>query len=140
MSPKEYLMQVRYIDRLVDSKLEQLARLKETATKATMTLSDMPRSDSPDLQSMETTVVKIIDLEREIDAEIDRLVDFKREVRNAIEQIPNTDQRLILELRYLCYKPWLEIVDERGCSEPTVYRLHGEALKRIAVPPEIDSW
>ena len=139
MTPKEYLMQVRYIDRLVDSKLEQLARLKETATKATMTLSDMPRSDSPDLQSMETTVVKMIDLEREIDAEIDQLVDFKREVREKIDGIADLDQRLILELRYLCYKPWSEIVDEIGCSEPTVYRLHGEALKKISVPPEIES-
>ena len=134
MTPKEYLMQVRYIDRLVDSKLEQLARLKETATKATMTLSDMPHSDSPDLQSMEITIVKIVDLEREIDAEIDRLVDFKREVRSVIEQIPNADQRLILELRYLCYKPWNEIATELSYSVRHVTRLHGWALRNLPMP------
>ena len=104
MTAKEYLSQVRFIDRLVDSRLEQLARLKETATKATMTISDMPRSDSPDLQSMESTIVKMIDMEREINADIDRLVDLKREAQGVIDQLPDMDQRLILELRYFGFK------------------------------------
>ncbi|MEF9879097.1 MAG: hypothetical protein RR975_06670 [Clostridia bacterium] len=84
MTAKEYLMQVRFIDRLIDSKLEQAAQLKATATKATATLSDMPRSDSPDLQSMETNIIKMIDLEREINRDVDRLVDLKKEAMCAI--------------------------------------------------------
>ena len=132
MTAKEYMMQVHFIDHMVDAKLEHLARLKETATKATMTISDMPRSDSPDLQSMETTVVRMIDLERDIDAEIDRLVDLKREVQLAIDQIPDMDQRLILELRYFSYKSWSEIADMVGYCESNIYRLHGVALKKIS--------
>lgn len=139
MTAKEYLSQVRFIDRLINSKLEQLACLKETATKATMTLSDMPRSDSPDLQSMETTIVKIVDMEREIDADIDRLVDLKREARELVDRLTNLDQRLILELRYFGYKKWPEIVDELGYSEATVFRLHGAALKNIVLPTKIES-
>ena len=75
-----------------------------------------------------------MDLEREINADIDRLVDLKAEARKAINAVTDPDQQLILELRYLCYKPWLEIAETIGYSEPTVYRLHGEALKNIRVP------
>ena len=35
---------------------------------------------------------------------------------------------------YLCYKPWLEIMEELGLSETSIYRIHGEALKNFMVP------
>ena len=137
MSAKEYLSQAMYIDQRINSKLEQVMTLRETATKATATLSDMPRSDSPNLQSMENTIVKIVDLEREINRDIDRLVDLKAEVRTLIAALDNPEQQLILELRYLCFKQWSAIMEEMGISETSVYRIHGEALKNIVVP---DKW
>lgn len=137
MTAKEYLRQVRVVDCQIDSKLEQVMRLRETATKATATLSDMPRSDSPNLQTLESTVVKIFDLENEINQDIDRLVDLKREARMAIDSLMNPEQQMILELRYLCYKSWPEIADTIGFSESNVYRLHGIALKNITLPKKI---
>ena len=134
MSAKEYLSQAMYIDQRINSKLEQVMTLRETATKATATLSDMPRSDSPNLQSMENTIVKIVDLENEINRDIDRLVDLKAEVRQLIAALENPEQQLILELRYLCFKHWSAIMEEMGISETSVYRIHGEALKNIVVP------
>ena len=137
MNAKEYLSQVMYIDRRIDSKLEQVMSLREAATKATATLSDMPRPDSPNIRSMEDTIVKIIDLENEINRDIDRLIDLKAEACRLISQVKEPDQQLVLELRYLCYKPWNEIMVELGCSEATVYRLHGEALKKIVLPKNL---
>ena len=134
MNAKEYLSQAMYIDQQINSKLEQVTRLRENVTNCTATLSDMPRPDSPNKQRMEETICKIVDLEREINADIDRLVDLKAEARKAINAVSDPVQQLILELRYLCYKPWLEIAETIGYSEATVYRLHGEALKNIAVP------
>ena len=134
MDAKEYLSQAMYIDQRINSKLEQVTRLRENVTNCTAMLSDMPRPDSPNKQRMEETICKIVDLEREIYADIDRLVDLKAEARKAINAVSDPVQKLILELRYLCYKPWLEIAETIGYSEATVYRLHGEALKNIAVP------
>ena len=140
MNAKEYLSQAMYIDQRINSKLEQVTRLRENVTNCTATLSDMPRPDSPNKQRMEETICKIVDLEREINADIDRLVDLKAEARRAINAVSDPDQQLILELRYLCYKPWNEIMTELGYSEPTIYRLHGEALKKICVPVKNDSF
>ena len=134
MNAKEYLSQVMYIDQRINSKLEQVTRLRENVTNCTATLSDMPRPDSPNKQRMEETICKIVDLEREINADIDRLVDLKAEARKAINAVSDPVQQLILELRYLCYKPWLEIMEELGLSVTSIYRIHGEALKNFMVP------
>ena len=134
MNAKQYLSQVIHIDQRIDNKLEQLQRLRESSTRATATLSDMPRPDSPDLQQIETTVAKIIDLERDINRDIDLLVDLKAEVRRVIGALTNPDQQLILEMRYLCYKPWTAIMEALEISETSVYRIHGEALKKIVIP------
>lgn len=140
MTAKEYLSQAFHIDQRISSKLSQVMRLRETATDCTATLSDMPRPDSPSRQQMADTICKIVDLEREINEDIDRLVDLKAEARRAINAVSDPDQQLILELRYLCYKPWNEIMTELGYSEATIYRLHGEALKKILVPEKNDSF
>ena len=140
MTAKEYLSQAFHIDQRISSKLSQVMRLREAATSCTATLSDMPRPDSPSRQQMADTICKIVDLEREINEDIDRLVDLKAEARRVINAVSDLDQQLILELRYLCYKPWNEIMTELGYSEPTIYRLHGEALKKICVPVKNDSF
>ncbi len=136
MNAKEYLSQAFHVDQRIDSKLAQVMRLRESATKCTQTLSDMPHSSSPNLQSLESTVCKIVDLENEINADIDKLVDLKAEARKVINKVDDPDQQLILELRYLCYKPWDYIMETLGYSETSIYRLHGEALKKIAVPSD----
>ncbi len=137
MSAKEYLSQAMYIDQRINSKLEQVMTLRESATKVTQVMSDMPRSSSPNLQQMENTIVKIVDLENEINRDIDRLVDLKAEVHEVISQLDSPDQQLVLELRYLCFKHWSEIMEIMCCSEPTVYRIHGEALKKIVIPKKL---
>lgn len=140
MTAKEYLSQAFHIDQRINSKLSQVMRLREAATICTATLSDMPRPDSSNQQRMADTICKIVDLEREINEDIDRLVDLKAEARRAINAVSDPDQQLILELRYLCYKPWNEIMTELGYSEAMIYRLHGEALKKILVPAKNDSF
>ena len=126
MSAKEYLSQAMYIDQRINSKLEQVMTLRETATKATATLTDMPRSDSPNLQSMENTIVKIVDLENEINRDIDRLVDLKAEVRQLIAALENPEQQLILELRYLCFKQWSAIMEEMGMYDAALNSMRVE--------------
>lgn len=96
MNAKEYLSQVMHIDQRINSKLEQVVKLRESATKATATLSDMPRPDTHSMQTMENTICKIVDLEREINADIDALVDLKAQARRVISQLRNPDQQLVL--------------------------------------------
>ena len=73
-------------------------------------------------------------LEREINRDIDQLVDLKAEAREALAQMPNPDESLILELRYFSRKTWEKIAEETGYSVRHVTRLHGRGLQHFRIP------
>ena len=128
---KNFLMKAYYMDERINSKLEQVASLRALATKATSTLSDTPPSGSRNVQSMENVIVKIIDLENEINEDIDTLVDLKREIVGVIKRIDNPEYQTLLELRYLCFKSWEQIAVDMGYELRWLYRLHHRALDAV---------
>jgi DNA-directed RNA polymerase specialized sigma subunit len=134
MTAKEYLSQAYHIDQRINSKLEQVQSLRELVTKATATLSDAPPSGSRNVARMSDIIAKMVDLEEEINADIDDLVDLKAEITAAIKALANPDYAMVLELRYLCFKPWDAIIDRMSYSRPHVFRLHEAALAAIKVP------
>ncbi len=136
MTAKEYLSQAYRIDQRINSKLEQVMSLREQAEKATATINPMPRPASPNLQSMEATLVKIFSLESEINDDIDTLVDLKRDIVRRIKRLNNPEYELLLEQRYLCFKRWEQIAVDFDCSMRQLFRMHDEALAGITVPEE----
>ena len=129
MTTKEYFEQALTLNKRINSKLDHLGTLREMSTKATITLSDMPRSSSPNLYQMQDIISKIIDLEHEINRDIDRFVDMKREYMWIINEILNPVFQLVMEQRYLCCRTWEKISEELGYEMRSLHRLHGEALK-----------
>ena len=131
MTAKEYLSQAYRLDQRIDAKIEQVMSLRNLAAKATSTLSDAAPSGTQNVHRMEDIIIKIIDFENEINADIDRLVDLKREIMRVIKALPNPEYQTLLELRYLCFKPWEQIAVEMGYSIDNVYKLHRMALKTL---------
>lgn len=131
MTAKEYLGQAYRIDQRINSKIEQVSSLRVLATKATSTLSDTPPSGTRNVHRMEDIIVKIIDMENEINSDIDNLVDLKQEIIKTIKSVNNPEQQTLLELRYLCFRTWEEISVEMGYSIRHIYRLRDEALAKI---------
>jgi hypothetical protein len=137
MTAKEYLGQAYRIDQRINSKLEQIASLRELATKATFTLTDTPRNPSRDIHPMESIIAKMIDLENEINNDIDTLVDLKREIVTIIKGIRNTEYQTLLELRYLCFKTWEQIAVDMSYTLRHVDRLHNNALQSVVIPNDV---
>lgn len=134
MTAKEYLGQARFLDMRINSKIQQIMSLNELATKCTSTISDMPKNPNRGGSRMEDAVIKIIDLEEEINQDIDKLVDLKRDIMTAIKAVPNTEYQTILEKRYLCFITWEQIAVDTNYSMPHIHRMHSAALKEIKVP------
>lgn len=132
MTSKEYLAQAYRIDQRINSKLEQIVSLRELATKATSTLSDTPPSGTRNVHSMEGIIVKMIDLEDEINRDIDTLVDLKREIMDIVKKINNPEHQTLLELRYLCFKTWEQIAVDMGYSIQNAYKVHDRAIASVA--------
>lgn len=93
MTAKEYLSQAHHLDQRIDAKIAQVASLNELATKCTATLTGMPRNPNRGGSTMADAVCKIIDLQEEINRDIDRLVDLKREIVEVIKSVTTPSTR-----------------------------------------------
>lgn len=131
MTAKEYLSQAYKIDNDINSKLEQVASLRDLATKATSTISDMPGSPNRNIHKMEDAIVKIIALEDEINSDIHELISLKADITHIIKLVANRAERTILEKRYLCFDTWEQISVDMGYSIQHTFRLHDKALNEI---------
>lgn len=134
MTEKEYLGQAYRIDQRINSKIEQITSLRGLATKATSTLSDVPPSGTRNVHRMEDVIAKIVDLEVEIKADIDALVELKCEITRVIKSVGNPEYQTLLELRYLCFKSWEQIAVDMDYSIQHIYRLRDKATAEITVP------
>ena len=138
MNAKEYLSQAYRIDQRINSKLEQVMSLRALLGKATGTLTGWPKAATPNPHSMEDTICKMVDMEHEINADIDTLVDLKTEIMTCIKRVENPEYQTLLELRYLCFKPWEEIADQLGYTQRHMLRMHDLALESICLPLEVE--
>ena len=134
MTARQYLGQAYLLDQRINSKLMQLSLLRNNALNITANLKDINVQTSGDNTKMENAVLKIMKQEREIDDEIDRLVDLKAEIRKVIAKVQNIEYQLLLELRYLCFQSWEEIAVKMGYSIDYVFKVHRKALEMVEVP------
>ena len=131
---KKYLSQAFGLNQRIESKIDQIAVLNDLATKATVTYSDMPKSPNRDGSRMEDAIIKIIDLEAEINQDMMKLVELKKDIIRRIKAVDGAELKTILELRYLSYMRWEEIAIELGYGIDNVYYLHRKALDNIKIP------
>ena len=134
MTPKEYLNQAYWLDRRIDSKLEQLSELRNMAVKTTSIMTEDVVSHTRNVHSMQDVIAKIVDMQAEINADIDRLVDLKSEIMHVIKTVKNPEHQTLLELRYLCFKPWEYVAEQMGYNIRHIYRLHDEAVEQVSIP------
>lgn len=128
---KEFLSQAFYIDKRIQSKMEQVSTLNNLATKASVAYSDMPGSATRNIHKMEDALLKIIDLETEINEDICKLVDTKKDIVHKIKDVENTEYQTLLELRYLNFKTWEQIAVEMNYELRWLYRIHNKALDAV---------
>lgn len=131
MTAREYLSQIRCIDLRISSKLERVMSLRALAEKAASTLSDTKVSGSPNVTRMEDIILKMVDLEATISADIGALMGLQREIGETIKCVDNPEQQTLLELRYLSFLRWEDIAVRMQYSSQHLFRLHNDALKAV---------
>ena len=109
VAAKKYLSQAFGLNQRIESKLGQIEELHDLATKATVTYSDMPRNPNKGHSRLEDAVIKIIELENEINKDMVELVELKKDIIRRIKAVESTELQTVLELRYLSYMRWEEI-------------------------------
>lgn len=80
---------------------------------------------------MEEQAVRILDLERAIDQDERSLAATRSEIAAAINSINNENLATILQMRYLDYMRWEDIMASLDYCRSYLYELHGRALRAV---------
>ena len=141
MTTKEYLSRVQ--------KLEyKIGRMKLRAKEYELLSQSLPgqsydgvrvdgtrNTDAPFVKWL----MKKCDLEREIEALEEKLVNIKAEIMLCIESLDNEDYKNVLMLHYIESIGWREIAERLYVSEATIFRWHRQGLSEIVIPKKDDS-
>ena len=136
MNAKQFLKQAYRLNELILSNQRELDDLKVMSTSIGSIDHAADRvQTSPSGDARYTSIVaKIIELEKEIQEDIDKLFALKIEIRNAINDLDDNDEKLILKNRYLNFMTWDQIGQELHMSARTMKRKEASALDHIQVP------
>lgn len=131
MTAKEYLRQIAALDAKINGRLKQLENLKHLAavTRSPSDISPDKVQTSVEGDRMAAIIAEWVDIEREIDDDVDKLVRTKHRIIGEIHQLVDARYIQILELRYVEMMTFEQIADEMGIVLRHVYRLHGGALE-----------
>lgn len=128
MTAKEYLKQLRNLDKWINAKLEQKERYMDMATRSTSRISAVQYGGTSKRSKVEDGMCRLIDLEKDIDREVDKLVDLRKEAMEMIDNIEDVRYRQVLEYRYCNGWSWEKIAKYMAYDEKYLHRLHGGAL------------
>lgn len=131
MTAKEYLQQLERADVIIEQKMKEQADLEELSkcVRAIDYGKDRVSSSGTGDAPFVNPVLKIVMLEQEINAEIDKYVDLKRKITSEIQSLQDPQFIKVLFKRYVEYKGFDDISKDLKCSERNVYTIHGQALK-----------
>jgi len=131
MTSKEFLSQPLILQKRINVMSLQAQTMRDLAVKSNAALSGMPKAATPITHSMEDFIAKACDLEAQIVADMEALVEVKREVAAVISSVAKPESHTILELRYLYYQPWDNVAITLGFDKRWVHRLHTRALEEV---------
>lgn len=130
MTAKEFLQQIRKMDKLIENKLAEVQQWKDIATNTSPNMTGERVQSSGNPHKMSDAIGRYIDLEREINQDIDRLVEAKKDVIGVIEQLNATEYDVIHKI-YVQYLTFDEVAYACKHSRSWATTIHGMALKHI---------
>lgn len=130
MNAQEYLNRYRDLNNSINDLLEERQRWISIATKITPPPKRYESSRTVS-DKIGYSVPEIADIENQINAEIDELVELRKEIRKIILSVSNKRYRSLLTRYYILGMSWEKVAESLGCSRRTMYYWRKEAYKEI---------
>lgn len=130
MNAKEFLQQVRKLDKLIENKLAEVQRWKEIANNTTVNMSGERVQSSGSHDTIANAICTYVDLEREINQSIDELIDKKKDIISVIEQLSATHYDILHKL-YVQNYTLQDVASLYQRDYGWATTTHGRALKYV---------
>lgn len=133
MKAKEYLQQLQRLDTVINQKIREAddLRLKSCSTGSIDYSKDRVQKSTSGDAPFVKMIGKIIDLEAEINAEIDKYCNDKHRIINQIQGLQTVNHINLLYKRYVEFKKFETIAVEMNFTYQYTIELHGYALQEF---------
>lgn len=125
------LKNIKKLDKLIEEKTTEIDRLRTLATKVNQCSEGERVQTSSAGDKISEYVVKIVDLQNEINEDIKKLVDLKRDCIKYIDTLDDPILIGILYKRYFEYKTWENIAEELGITRQWASKKHKKFVKSL---------
>ena len=138
MRVETYLKQGRLLDQRINYQLKKLAELRNAAcgisapTIGRSKVQSSPTGDAPFVKAL----MRVEELQAQINREIDMLADLKQQINDVIRQAGSEELQMVLVYRYLEGYTWEEIGDLLNVDRSTAKRWHEKAISQVTLPDE----
>lgn len=136
MNSKQYLKQAYRLNELIHSNKQELAdlRLLSDSISGMDYSKDRVQTSTSSDAGFTNIVAKIVELEKAINIDTERMLSLKLEIRESINAVQDNDEKLLLKYRYLNFMSWEDICSYMQVSMRTAHRIHAAALSNVVVP------
>ena len=131
MDARKYLSRAFELNRSLEYKERRLSDEKARVPYSGPLYGDVKIDTNMKSSAVEHSAIHIIFLEDEIKALKKELEDVMRDINSTIRRVGNTNMEAILEMRYLSFLEWDDIITHMGYSRCYVFKLHSQALRRV---------
>ena len=126
MNVREWLEGLKKLDELIDAKIAEKERVRALMVNTVGSLDGMPHAPGI-TDKVGNLTVKLITLEEELNALIDKYVDDKEEIVKAIEQLPEREYGVMH--RYYIRRMTLEqAAEDMGYCTMQIWRIKENGL------------
>ena len=127
---KAWLRSYRWLQAEIDRTEEEIEQWRARAERLTQSFSGMPPGSGSSDQ-IPNAVEKIAELEEQLQHKVTELVQTRKDIEAAIEQLPDKQQR-ILRYRYIDQLTWEMVAVKVHYDYRWVIRIHGHALQQLS--------
>ena len=127
-STVRWLERAQELERRIQLRNEQAERIRQTLLPGASKATGMPRGSGGDWTDR---IAAVVELEKEIAGEIDEMRRVRREIVRAIEAVGDTDQRTVLEMRYLTGRRFDAIAREMHYDRTWIWEIHKRGVGEV---------
>ncbi len=130
MRAKDFLSQIKKLDRMIVNKRIEIRQLKELANNSAGEMTGERVQSTPNPQRIAEAIAQYVDLEREIFQDINKLIDARRDVIGVIEQLSTTEYDILHKL-YVQNITFQDVATAYDRTYSWATTIHGRALKHV---------
>lgn len=132
MNSKDYLKQAYILDRQIRLDIQKLDSMRGSLYGRAVSYDKDGSTSASKANGMEDSMIRVLDYERHINEEIERLTAKRAEIESDIYSVQDDVLREVLTRRYLLYQKWELIAEEMNYGVRHIYKLHLKALSAFS--------